>query len=387
MFADKLVQHFFSKAALMILSSRVTLSPAYNKDGDPRFDKWFNTWIEDTNVSNSELQEWKTMDVLQQRPSPLVIEFFMDMTQFTQNQALVIVDEEGQRCVVGEALERLGASSAVSPTQTPTEVVYERWTISLDDPSNVPASQLTEPNPNVYKKGVVMLRSLYTYLRLLPAWKLGRRMTRQAGSNQVIKPQYRILKDSSAFSPPDTLTCSLTSDTRPSTPVTETFRFEPLTCPFGALSLHVVYRANTEFRVEPSEAILSSRFDATYQGAYRQDLGTQLLHQDDRATREGHRQDIQEIQHGMDGDGLLPGRDQNLGSLRTGRFGSSGLVRGGGGGVPSTTVGLQRSLQHGHGGMGEKAPEASTSAATSGTVNSVRLPPDHRVATGEELAA
>ena len=125
------------------------------------------------------------------RPLPLVIEVYLDTSQLSYNQALVIEDDDGRRYDVADALKS-SAESSPRPTRNGgrfCEVVLERWTISLDDVDDYSVSDLNDALPNVYKKGVVMFRSLYTFGRLLPAWKLHKKLTRQPGSHQAQTPE------------------------------------------------------------------------------------------------------------------------------------------------------------------------------------------------------
>ena len=138
---------------------------------------------------------------------------------------------------------------------TPSELVYERWTVSLEDPSNLPASQLNDPPPNIYKKGVVLLRSLYTYTMFLPAWKFTRRLQRQAGNGFLPKPKFRIVKG--LVDPVgDTLEWPLTNEVGP---VTEDYNFSRLPCAFGALKVSVKYRTNCNFELDAAERLLSAQ--------------------------------------------------------------------------------------------------------------------------------
>ena len=98
------------------------------------------------------------MEPLRKRPQPLVIDVYLDITRLAQNQTLVAVDDDGRRWDVGEALAKASTDSGA----VQTDIVYERWTIELEDPVSAPKAQLSDPPPNVYKKGVVMLKSLYT---------------------------------------------------------------------------------------------------------------------------------------------------------------------------------------------------------------------------------
>ncbi|KAH0341240.1 hypothetical protein KCU81_g6430, partial [Aureobasidium melanogenum] len=256
--ANLVVQHFFTKAALIICSSRVSLSPAISKTGEAKIDRWFNTLIEETDILNQDLQEWRSMDATVERPPPLVIDVYLDTAQLAPNQTLVAIDEEGKPWDVSETLRRLEASAPTPQNHTLSTFVYERWTISLNDASSVSPATLNEPAPSFYKKGVITCRALCTYARLLPAWKLRTRLGKQAATGPAtLRPRYRVSDGSlNEKSRVDTLSCSIfPSDKRP----TETYRFSPLHCPLGSLNISVTYRKNLDLQVELSERLISAR--------------------------------------------------------------------------------------------------------------------------------
>ncbi|KAG9632681.1 hypothetical protein KCU86_g3231, partial [Aureobasidium melanogenum] len=116
--ANLVVQHFFTKAALIICSSRVSLPPAMSKTGEAKIDRWFNTLIEETDMLNQDLQEWRSMDATVERPAPLVIDVYLDTAQLAPNQTLVAIDEEGKPWDVSETLRRLEASAPTPQNHT-----------------------------------------------------------------------------------------------------------------------------------------------------------------------------------------------------------------------------------------------------------------------------
>lgn len=207
---------------------------------------------------NQDLQEWRTMDAAVERPAPLVIDVYLDTAQLAPNQSLVAIDEQGKPWDVTETLRRLEAQAPTPQNHTLSTFVYERWTISLDDPSSVSPATLNEPAPSFYKKGVITCRALCTYARLLPAWKLRTRLGKQAATGPAtLRPRYRVSDGSLAEqSRVDTLSCSIfPSDKQP----TETYRFSPLHCPLGSLNISVTYRKNLDLQVELSERLISAR--------------------------------------------------------------------------------------------------------------------------------
>ena len=190
------------------------------------------------------------MEPLRKRPRPLVIDVYLDTTRLAQNQTLVAVDDEERRWDVAEALAKASTDSGA----VQTDIVYERWTIELEDPSSAPKAQLSDPPPNVYKKGVVMLKSLYTYARFLPGWKFSRRIARNKANGPVPKPRFRI--SNAVNIEGDTLGVPLST----SGPVTEEYHFAALPCVLGLLKVSVKYRSDCNFELVTAERLLSERF-------------------------------------------------------------------------------------------------------------------------------
>ncbi|KAF7191276.1 Autophagy-related protein [Pseudocercospora fuligena] len=260
---NQIIQHFHSKAALTICSSRANLPQVVNKHKEIKQNRWFNVVLDDTDVLVDDLQPWRRTDLSEKRPPPLVIEVYVETSHLTQSQTLIIVDEFGKRWDVADAL---GSSADSSPRTNRNggrlcEVVLERWTVELGDLANHASSELNDALPNVYKKGVVLFRSLYSFARLLPAWKFHRTLTRQPGNHQALRLRFRIKQGHDlSYGQQDSLYSPLCRAEHDSDATVERYRIPPLLCRSGPLSVSVEYRTNCEFNVADSEALLSSRF-------------------------------------------------------------------------------------------------------------------------------
>ncbi|KAH8927782.1 hypothetical protein BT69DRAFT_724041 [Atractiella rhizophila] len=187
----------------------------------------------------------------------LVLEILVEAVNMTHQQALVLTDQKGHRTKVDDA-PNLNAD--VSPT-TPlpinrkkTRVVLERWRLSFEPSIPHPPPEL----PLVYKKCIILFRTLYTLLRTLPSWSLFRRLSRRSG----IRISSRLV-DSRSPEPLSTdevpLEASILPEEERSGP-SETFEFGSILTPLGALTLQCSYRLNVDFAVEDLEAIATSRF-------------------------------------------------------------------------------------------------------------------------------
>lgn len=214
--------------------------------------------LDETDVLLDDLQEWKRPDLYENRPPPLVIEVFVDTANLAQNQALVIVDDTGRRWDVADALSSAAGSSPPRSKNGSRfcEVVLERWTIQLGAAHGYTAAELKDPLPNVYKKGVVLFRSLYTMLRFLPTWKLYKKLGRQA-----LKLKYRIRQGHGlAQGQKDSLSTPLCPSEHNSDQIVEHHENGVLVTPAGLLSCVVDYRVSCGLDQADTESLLSSRF-------------------------------------------------------------------------------------------------------------------------------
>lgn len=191
-----------------------------------------------------------------------MIEVFLNTVELTSNkQSLVILDDQGRRWDVGDALTSSGTRPGRRRRRAETEVILERWTVQLgDDPVDLP-SDLNVILPLVYKKAIVLFRSLFTYSAFLPAWKLSKTLAKTR-SNRLLKLQYRIMAGthSASLSRSDNLRAPLYDS---QDDVVSDYSFGVTESPAGPFSVKVTYRLNCEFSVDDSESLLSSRFMGT----------------------------------------------------------------------------------------------------------------------------
>jgi autophagy-related protein 13 len=170
----------------------------------------------------------------------------------------VILDENGKRWDVRESLLALQGTRAKPHQSGNEEIVLERWRIELGEATSRPPSDLGSILPTVYKKSIVLFRSLFTYSKFLPAWRFCKRnkTLRQSPALQI---KYRVMDGSTSrggFSL-DNLTAPLSEGNEK---VVDTYSFGVTESPAGPFTVQVTYRTNCDFRVDDSEALLSSRF-------------------------------------------------------------------------------------------------------------------------------
>ncbi|KAB8235215.1 autophagy-related protein 13 [Aspergillus alliaceus] len=274
---NQIISNYHTKAALIILHSRVELPPSFNKGSDtPRVNRWFNVEIEDTDVLREQLRTWRTCDATENRPPPLIIETYLDTKGLTNNQTLVALDENGKRW---DVLEALAASQQAHPVRPPSsssdDVILERWRVELEETPNKLPADLGSILPTVYKKSIVLFRSLFTYSKFLPAWKFAKRNGRLR-ANPALRIKYRIITGgvNQQWSRPDHLTMPLYES---SSKVVETYSFGVTESPAGPFSAQVTYRTSCDFRVDDSEALLSSRFMGADDEIFRPSLPTRVV--------------------------------------------------------------------------------------------------------------
>ncbi|KAI1769334.1 autophagy-related protein 13-domain-containing protein [Hypoxylon sp. FL1150] len=256
---DQIIQNVYSKAATVILQARMHVTPVLvGTTQERRISKWFQLDTDDINDFREELQTWKQCGGFENRPPPLVIETYLDASQLKRGQSLVILDENGKRSDAVEALNSSDQSSDSSSGRQGkpiTHVILERWRVELkgsppDQPENFGLLL-----PTVYKKAIVLMRSIYTTTGILPAWKLARN-SKSKGIHPALVIRCRVSYGDSPAYGSDTLRTPL-FDGRGD--VSTDYMFGGLEVPVGRFYVSVSYRNNCNFQVVETESLLSSR--------------------------------------------------------------------------------------------------------------------------------
>ena len=190
----------------------------------------------------------------------MVVEVYLSTRDLLSNQSLVVYDEFGKRWDVEDAMRSFyNSRSGGEDRQKGYDVILERWSIELGDAESDLPSDLGVILPKVYKNSIVLFRSLFTMMSLMPAWKLSKKSQKSRPSQQLPKLRYRVYESgrSPTSSGIDSLSIPLPeTQTQP----LQDYFFGSIESPAGPFSISVSYRSNCDFRIENSEAILSSQF-------------------------------------------------------------------------------------------------------------------------------
>jgi len=216
---------------------------------------------------------WRTCGGFNNRPPPLIIETYLDTSSLTSSQSLVIVDEQGERWDVLEALNNRASGSSDGgnrPRKQNTEVVLERWKFELKDLSGERVQDFGSTLPTIYKKCIVFFRSLYATAKFLPAWRFVKTFTKSGTANGPLRLNCRIVVGDVQPSGFDALTHPLYEN---SSPVATDYPLGTTETPAGQFSAGVTYRNDCNFRVDDSEALLSSRFMGADEHYFQPSLG------------------------------------------------------------------------------------------------------------------
>ena len=253
----------------------------------------FNVDIDETDLLRDDLRVWRNCEALTSRPPIMIIETFIDAQDLTNNQSLVVIDEQGRRWDVEEALNKSPSSSTGGQFRLARpEVVVERWVVRLGEPSGELPQDLAAVLPRTYKNSVVLFRSLYTCSRLFPAWRFGKRLFKDRPSPKSPKLKYRIMEcsQSDLNFKKDCLSVPLFESRNP---VVEHHSFDPIESPAGPLSVDVTYRSHCDLHIDDSEAFLSSRLMGMDEDYFEPSIGRK---QNTKTQERKHRtRDIAEV--------------------------------------------------------------------------------------------
>ncbi|XP_038711289.1 autophagy-related protein 13a-like isoform X2 [Tripterygium wilfordii] len=155
--------HFLLKSLHIILDSRIrSLRPSY-RSGDlssasrvRNSDKWFSLVLGDRPAALDNLNFWH-----RNLTGPMVID-------------IILVHEPPSSSLEGSHSPGLAMGATV-------ETVIERWVVQYESPQGV-AHPLTSDNKKTYKKCIILLRSLYSQMRLLPAYRIFRQLSSSSQS-------------------------------------------------------------------------------------------------------------------------------------------------------------------------------------------------------------
>ncbi|KAL8397675.1 hypothetical protein RB594_004399 [Gaeumannomyces avenae] len=258
---DQIIQNFHVKAAVLILQSRTPTTPtAASRKGDGRkTNKWFQIETDEIDDFREELRIWKTCGGFENRPPPMIMETYLDASDLSSGQSLVVTDDNGNMWDVLEALNPDSSSEGSSspmPRKRNTEIVLERWRIELKCLPSDDTEDFGPTLPATYKKSIVFFRSLFVSTKILPAWRLARQSLARPSTHPALQVRCRFVfgdPDPSGF---DLLRQPL-HDGRDA--VTD-YIFGDLEVPVGRFYASVSYRNDYSFRVDDSEALLSSGF-------------------------------------------------------------------------------------------------------------------------------
>ncbi|KAJ3082362.1 autophagy protein 13, partial [Rhizoclosmatium hyalinum] len=264
---EAIVVQLFSKAAQVVVQGRIDASSS-NPNSSSKTNKWvraqlvFNLETVEVDPLRSELKFWKSL--ISTQPTqllPMILDVYLDVSHVhNSDQHLVLKDETSLRrqristdSLVGSSLDPItGASVAIKKNR----ILLESWQLTLLQP----APSFPPETAVMYKKCVMFFRSLYTHVRLLPAYRLFRRIKKpsDSGTANLLKIGYRL--SSSRVMPMDEagLDQLHTKDSRNG--IAE-YNFGALETTMGIINMHVMYRTECDFTLSDPEPLFGAPAD------------------------------------------------------------------------------------------------------------------------------
>ncbi|EPQ51250.1 hypothetical protein GLOTRDRAFT_141074 [Gloeophyllum trabeum ATCC 11539] len=246
--ADQIAWKFYSKLVLVVNNARTTEETG----GQTKVDKWFNLETPDSDLYKEHLKLYRYISAADS-PRTLELQVLLAVPELTNNQALVY---------------RAPDSSRLRVDPTPRYILLESWTLAFRPAAHSGYGDASEvAPPTIYKHGIPLYRSLFTLLRILPAWALFKRLRRRtSGANRNANFSIRLHVQSAN----ERLEGILGFGTPPvaNTPplATGSHSFAPIPHPMGTLSLSGAYLLSPHFQIDELESLLSSRFLSLEEG-------------------------------------------------------------------------------------------------------------------------
>ncbi|GAA5812067.1 hypothetical protein MFLAVUS_005516 [Mucor flavus] len=245
---DQIIQNFYTKTAQIIVQGRCT--PNYygkrNSLTNKKINKWFNIATEDIEVLREDLKYWRNLAVqsTDNETPPMIIDIYLDTSKLSHNQSLIVADDNLRWSCV-----ELKSKTTEAHVH---RIVIESWELTLKHP--FPSFDVDLPN--LYKRSIVFFRALHSFVRMLPAHELFRKLHKLGDSNPL-SIGFRL---SSAVVSGNEIALDSTILENDARKPTKLYNFSDIVTPMGTFKLNVSYRRNCEFKVEDSERDLSAQF-------------------------------------------------------------------------------------------------------------------------------
>ncbi|KAI8970887.1 autophagy-related protein 13-domain-containing protein [Trametes punicea] len=243
--ADQIAHRLYSKLALVVNHARATVEPPPTA----KVDKWFNLETPDPEIFKEHTRIYRSISSAPSVP-PFQLQVLLCVPELATNQVLVYLAPD---------------SSRVRIDPTPRYIVLEAWNLDFvpyhagsqdsDDGADVAPSTM-------YKHGIPLFRSIFTLLRVLPAWKLARRLRRRVGGgrNGNFSIQLRVDSVDGSIRTDDILGFDNTPASLSSVLQRDSHVLPSITHPMGELGVSATYLTNPNFQLDTLESLLSSRF-------------------------------------------------------------------------------------------------------------------------------
>ncbi|SRR5258708_415550 len=175
--ADQIAYRYYSKLASVVHAARATTEP----NPQAKVDKWvrrlpyrslaihdsspqFNLETPDAEIFKEPLRPYRTLSNVQ-NPLLFDLQVLLSVPDLSANQVLVC---------------RGADSSRLRIEPTPKFILLESWSVQFSPRRDESSGDVADLGlSTVYKHGIGLFRSIYTFLRVLPTWKLHKRLRRR----------------------------------------------------------------------------------------------------------------------------------------------------------------------------------------------------------------
>ncbi|KAJ0973329.1 hypothetical protein J5N97_021288 [Dioscorea zingiberensis] len=274
---EQVITEFFTKSVHIILETRSPYVSSRNYSGEqfisspspssssssssvrPR-DKWFNLALGDCPAALENFDLWRQSNL-----EPVVIDVIL--TRRPSHHHDVLHSPNSAR----DQFSNWTSGQDEFVQDSKSEKIVERWIIQYENrnsgnatkescsgakkgsSANCQSSEMSAMYKKTYKKSIIMLRSLYTMVRLLPSYKVFRDLN-SSGQIHPLSLSHRI----SSFAVPFT---------REEDAEMNQFGFTPVDTPGGRLSLSVSYLMKLDDVSSETSTPLSTQFIPDYVGS------------------------------------------------------------------------------------------------------------------------